>query len=360
MRWRILAASGLIAVLIAILARTVSDSDGAKPAALAAGELVAFAQFGPTFDTIYESSPSGLGARRKLAQIAHAPEFGIVPAASPDGRSFAYTVLPPSTVNPAPDAPAELWVAALADDTKPRRLGEGFDLLVKPLWAADGHSLVVRRDSADGGYELVRVDTATGAAAGAARSAAALFPVGFTTDLSALYYVTVDLGGTELRLFSFAANTSSFVARLSDGLTREWVLSPSGRSVAFLALGASAGATSRLQVLDLDSGLVIPSAAQGDEFGPAWTPSGEITIGRLTRSAATTGVYTQSGPVGGLEKGFDVPLMWSRSAASIAVRTFDGSSLSAPGAARLDVIAANGNRNTIATGEVTFIGWTYR
>jgi hypothetical protein len=71
-------------------------------------------------------------------------------------------------------------------------------------------------------------------------------------------------------------------------------------------------------------------------------------------------VYTESGPVGEIEKGFDVPLGWSRSGAAIAVRSFDGSSISAPGNARLDVLAANGARKTIATGEVTFIGWTYR
>jgi hypothetical protein len=110
MRWRILAISALIAVLTTVALRQLAGSGVANPIALPAGEAVVYAEFGTTSDTVYEPAFAGAAAnRRKLVQIPHAAEFGIVAAAAPDGRSFAYTVLAPSTARPTPDSPAELW-----------------------------------------------------------------------------------------------------------------------------------------------------------------------------------------------------------------------------------------------------------
>ena len=58
-------------------------------------------------------------------------------------------------------------------------------------------------------------------------------------------------------------------------------------------------------------------------------------------------------------RGFDLPLAWSRSGSNIAVRSFDGTSVTAPGDATLSVVTLGGSRQVIAHGEVTFIGWTY-
>ena len=56
--------------------------------------------------------PAGAAtSRTKLLSVPHAPEYGVIPSLSPDRRSVAYTVLPPETPAPGPDAPAELWVA---------------------------------------------------------------------------------------------------------------------------------------------------------------------------------------------------------------------------------------------------------
>jgi hypothetical protein len=320
---------------------------------------VVYAEFGLTVDTVYRADAARPSERTKIHTIAHAREFGIVAATSPDGRAFAYTVLPPDSLAPAPDTPAELWLAAL-DGGDPLRLAAGFDLRVRTVWKPDGSSVVLRRSSpAADAYELVAVDVTTAAESVLARSQSALFPVGFAPAGSAFYYASIDSAGSELHRVEVAGLTSPTVARLSDGLTRDWVLSPDGSKLAFLSLlpqGEDRFA-SRVQVLDLATGAVTPSSSNGDEFGPAWTPSGDLVLGRLERGA---GVLVVGGAAASLPDGFDVPLSASRSGASIAVRSFTGASLTTPGLASLMTLGPDGKRRTIANGEVTFIGWTYR
>src|SRR5581483_1854024 len=127
---RFLAVSGLVGVLggFAILAFAISrGGSGPREGALAAGESVVYARFGTTADTVLRVAATGSASPRKLFEIPHAREFGIVPALAPDGRAFAYTVLAPDTPDPAADTPAELWLAGLEAGAVPRKLASGFD-----------------------------------------------------------------------------------------------------------------------------------------------------------------------------------------------------------------------------------------
>jgi len=172
--------------------------------------------------------------------------------------------------------------------------------------------------------------------------------------------------GSDLFALDAGAVESRFVARLADYLTRDWALSPEGSRLAYLALVLDGGsASSRALVLDLETRQVAPAGSgPGDEFGPVWSATGdELTVGRLTPGAAASGVTRRATsdlpPLPPPRKGFDVPLAWS-SAGRLAVRAFDGDSITNPGRSTLVLIDEGGKRLKIADGEVTFLGWIGR
>jgi hypothetical protein len=358
---RALLVSGLIAVLggVALLVYVVGRQQAGPTSALAAGEYAVFAGFGPGADSVFETRANPEARPRLLFQIPHAADYGIVPATAPDGASFAYTVLPVDTKAPAPDSPAELWVAGTSASSTPRRLGSGFDLLVRPLWSPDQGSLAVRRsEGTDGPFELVAVDAESGVQTKLVSSENALFPVAFLADGS-LFYVAVSPQGSDLMRLAPGASDPVLVVRLSDDLTRDWALSPSGNRLAFVTLSQTASrVASTIEVLDLRS-LEITAADEGgvDEAGPVWAPDGTLSIGRIVsrHGGVIAGERTLASP----DRGFDVPLGWSRSGKTVAVRSFDGSSAASPGNVSLAIVFAGGGRRTLAFGEVTFIGWAY-
>jgi hypothetical protein len=332
---------------------------GSSAPANAGHDQILYALFGPTADRIVRSDPNDPERRIVLFEAAHAREYGIVAALAPDGAGIAYTLLPPSDLTPTPDSPAELWVATL-EGAEPLRLAEGLDLLVRPMWASDGRSVVVRRSSGPAPYELLRISVATGAETPLAASDSALFPVGLAPS-GDLYYTEVGFLGSSLAVVT-PGGANRRIAQLSSDLTRDWTLSPEGTRVAFLALSDSFGrASSRVHVLDIASGEVELASPEGvDAFGPAWSTDGRLTYGQLSSNSGGTGIRLDSqATLPSPARGFDVPLAWSPSGAGLAVRSFDGVSAHSPGRATLTVISPGGRR-TIATGEVTFIGWTYR
>ncbi|HEY7270016.1 MAG TPA: hypothetical protein VH951_09330, partial [Dehalococcoidia bacterium] len=268
----------------------------------------------------------------------------------------AYTVLPPSNLAPAPDSPAELWVTA-RDGSPPDRLSDGVDLLVHPLWAPDGTAVIARRVQPDGSFALIRVAIADGAGTAVITSSNALFPIAFDPQ-GALLYASISTTGSDLRRLDAATSADSAVVHLSDDLTRDWTLSPDGARLAFVALAQSAqGVASRIAVADLATGAVTAVDSQGNAFGPAWSADGRLTFGRLTAGGGS--IVAGEGSFPGARGGFDSPLAWSN-AGRVALRTFETPSLTAPGRESLTIMTATGARRTIASGEVTFIGWTYR
>ena len=58
------------------------------------------------------------------------------------------------------------------------------------------------------------------------------------------------------------------------------------------------------------------------------------------------------------DNGFEVPLAVGPGGDSFIVRAFENPSSFSPGRSSLAFVDAEGERNTIATGEVTFVGWT--
>jgi len=330
---------------------TVLDTGGAR---------VAYLEFGRDVDTLWLASPANPKARQKLGAIPHAPDFGAVAALSPEGDRLAYTALA-LTMKPAPDAPAGLWLTALSLGSQHVQLASSVDLLVKPLWSPDGGSLVYRRSAGGSALGLYLHDLASQTERELVDGGSALFPVAFTPAADALYYVSVRADASDLHRLDVASGETSQIARLADTLTRDWALAPAGDRLAYLEMSFSAGlVSSRGRVLEIASGEVeSASSADADAFGPVWTAAGALTLGHDAAGETGGALFQQDGTMTALpapRSGFDVPLAWSADK-YLAVRRFDGPSAADPGRATLEVVTTTGGRTTIATGEVSFLGW---
>jgi hypothetical protein len=349
------------------------DENGAAKAGGA--PLLIYSEFGRTTDTIWAAPADNPSHRNRLATVDHAPEYGILASLSPDGKRIAYTALPTNGAA-AIDAPAEVWLMD-ADGRNRKRLAVNADLPVAPVWSPDGAAVVVRRsddgDSA-GRFQLVRVTTSGGETT-LVDSSAGLMPVGFTPG-GALYYVTFSTAGTDLGIVYPAGGVMSNVAHLSDDFARDWHLSPDGTKLAYLAPRQNGDAVSYgAVVLDLSGGgaanqlraAAASLGGQGDEFNPIWRPDGTgITIGRLTSPAAAGAPVLQIAAAGGAAvqalaapaRGFDVPLAWSQEAGYLAVRYFEGSSVTNPGRSWVTVVGAEGRRQTVSSNsDIEVMGW---
>ena len=256
-----------------------------------------------------------------------------------------------------------------------KRLATDADLPIAPAWSPDSSSVIFRRsnnsDSA-GRFQLIRVTT-SGVESVLVDSAAGLMPVGFTPQ-GAFYYVSFTTGGTDLGVVYPSGGVLSNVAHLSDDFARDWHLSPDGTRLAYLAPRQNGDRVSYGAVtLDLagsGSGPLLAAAAptdQGDEFNPIWRPDGsEITVGRLSVKGASgaavlrmtaTGVRTAQTLLAP-PSGFDVPLAWSPDAGYLAVRYFEGNSVTNPGRSWVTVVGAYGGRATVSpNSDVEVMGW---
>jgi hypothetical protein len=341
--------------LVPLALNTGGTKNASTPVLAAETPRIAYFEFDTTADTLWLANPLSPSSRTKGLTIPHAPEYGVVPSLSPDGKSVAYLVLPTNTAAPGPDSPAQLWVASV-EGGEPKLLASDAALLVPAVWSADGAVLVYRHSEVESS-SLKRVSIGSGETTDVKTSAASLFPIAF--DGSTLWYAEVSQTGSDL--YSTASNAP---LRLSDGLTRDWALSPDGARLAYLEMTLSdAAASSRAFVLDLKNGerSAVGSPA-ADAFSPAWAPDGSLVIGQLATGATSTaaavigadGDTRLSAP----RRGFDVPLAVDTDAGA-AMTSFDGNSITNPGRATLVVVAPDGNRRQIASGEVTFLGWIH-
>jgi dipeptidyl aminopeptidase/acylaminoacyl peptidase len=328
-----------------------------------------FVEFGRDADTVWIAAGNDPSQRAQALTIPHAPEYGAFVSLSPDGSRLAYTALAPDTT-PDPDAPAGLYVYLLGSENAPELIAEDADLLVKPVWSPDSSHVVFRRSQSApdraGDFSLVAIDIGSGAETQiAATTDVALFPVGFSPDGGSLNFVALSPAGSELHAVSPAGGEPRAVARLSDGLTRDWRLSPAGDRLAYLVLQEGEGRYSaRIAVAELETGAIVTAAASGrDELGPAWTADGGALAYGVLEPGKGGGIVLHNADGSTTElpapaRGFDMPLAWALDGALLAVQSFDGVSISEPGRAVLALVGRDGARQTVgAAGEVTFVGW---
>jgi Tol biopolymer transport system component len=336
-----------------------------------------YSEFGQNSDTIWAAAADDLSRRRAIATVAHTPEYGIFPSLSPDGGRIAYTVLPADGGLADIAAPAEVWVMD-GNGAGRRRLAVNADLPVTPVWAPDGGSLVFRgsvlRENAAGSFQLVRT-TLAGEETVLVAADVGLFPVGFSPDGATFYYVQLSPSGSDLGRVAATGGPAAPVAHLSDDFARDWHLSPDGTRLAYLAPRYAGDRVSySATVLDLtgNSGGPLLSAASAsaapsaaDEFNPIWSPDGrDLTVGRLTSGSAAAPVLQMSAAGAGAERslaapprGFDVPLAWSADGGYLAVRFFEGNSVTNPGRSWVMVVGGSQRQTVAATSDIDVLGW---
>ena len=378
--------TGLLAALIAVLALSAvaglmtgvrslagdPNNAGAELQLFAqeAGPLVVFSEFGPTSDTIWAVDPNDPAARIQIARIPHAPDFRIFPSLSPDSAQIAYTVLPADPPR-GWDGTAELWLLKVANGST-QRLAQGIDLRITPVWSPASDAVIVRRaDQQTGRTELLRVER-SGALAVLAGSADGLFPIDLSPDGAWLYYATVSAAGTDLaRVSATGGGAAETLAHLSDGVARDWRLSPDGSALAYLAqVRVDGGFTFAAQVLDLTTGGVDTPVGVGvAQFSPVWRQGG-LTIGSLDPGsgngaplhyipgAAQAQAVSPLPAAPALGAGFDVPLSWSPDSDHLAVRAFQGVSPADPGPSHLVIAGTDGRRHQLSPiSDSVIAGW---
>ncbi|OGO52189.1 MAG: hypothetical protein A2148_02905 [Chloroflexi bacterium RBG_16_68_14] len=368
-------ALGALGLLLSLLLG-LQAIGGGQPAASAGrpalpqteGPLVVYSEFGQTADTLWAADPNDPTNRAQIALVEHAWGFGIFPSLSPDGAHIAYTVLPAGGGQDGSDARAELWLLETATGER-TRLAQDIDLLSTPVWSPDSASMVVRRsqwqDGAGGSASLLRIDLA-GAATEVAAADAGLYPIDFSPDGAWLYYAVLSPSGTDLARAPTVGSETETLAHLSDGVARDWHLSPDGTRLAYLAqTPKGAETTFAAEVLHLATGTVqTPLAgAAVAQFGPAWERDGSLTIGRLdsdgpVRLSAGGTRLSEALPAPPPGGGFDVPLSWSPDGTYLAVRGFQDSSLADPGPSWVMVVSRDGARRQLSPlSDVVVAGW---
>jgi Tol biopolymer transport system component len=256
-------------------------------------------------------------------------------------------------------------VASVNSKASPKLIAPNVDLLVEPVWSADSDTIVYRRSTATG-YVLALVPAAGGEERVIASSeTSALFPVGLSTSGNSVYYVAIDeAAGSRLFETDLASGVSKFVSSLSLGLTRDWSLSPDASKLAYLEIGIGPDeVTSRALVFDFGS--EKPEAMTDrtlSAFSPVWSADGSLMVGTLdeaTHKAGLLRIDTAARTlIEGPARGFEVPLAVGPVDTGFVVRAFENPSSYSPGRSSLAFVGADGERQSIATGEVTFVGWT--
>jgi dipeptidyl aminopeptidase/acylaminoacyl peptidase len=350
----LLALALLVLSFVSMLDLRTSKTAPASVASLS-GHGIAYFEFASDADTLWLADPAKPSQREKIMVAPHAVDFGVVPSLAPDGARFAYTALSPETNAPSVDAPADLWLASMTGG-KPVRIAQGIDLLVAPVWSPDGSSVVVRRSGGSSAYQLRRVDVASGAMTMVVTSAEAVFPLAYAPDGGLLYVQLTQQTGSMLMAADAAGKTRT-VAVFSDGLTRDWALSPAGDKLAYLEMTLTTERmASRARVLDLATGAIAPAGDENaDAFRPVWKKDGSLVVGRLAAGEKSAGMLVGGSVLAGPKRGFDVPM--AAGSNGYIAQSFDGSSLRDPGASVLTLVGPSGEHVTIATGEVTFLGW---
>ena len=356
---------GLLVILLLSFVLERQTGPSSPVAGVGSSSRIAYFEFGRDADTLWLANPADLSDRKRLFAVQHAPEFGVVPSVAPDGRSFVYTALAPNTPAPSPNAPAGLWHAPVSANATPRLIAPNVDLLVEPVWSTNSKSLVYRR-STPAGYALAILPIAGGEERVLATSeTSALFPVGFAKTEASIYYVMIDeSAGSRLFEVDLATGVSDFVTTLSLGLTRDWSLSPDGTKVAYLEIGIGPDeVSSRALVFDFAAAKAEAVTNRTTAaFSPVWSADGDLVVGSLDEANRTAGLLTVDTStrtmLGGPARGFEVPLAVGPGGSSYIVRAFENASSYSPGRSSLALVGADGVRQTIATGEVTFVGWT--
>jgi Tol biopolymer transport system component len=349
---------------------TATPSTSATPAA--AGPTLLYREFGSGADTLWIAPAASPTDRKSVAQIEHAPDWGVSASLSPDGSMVAYLVL--ATESQDPDRGAEAWVLNVNSGEK-RHLADGFELQVRPIWSPENETIVAVRlgpqGETGGEMSLVGVDVTDGSenVLRTEPDVLGLFPIGYSSAPAiggALVYARITISGTD---FGWVGADTPLHATNESALG--YHISPDGTRVAYLARQRTDGRFAmRTFVTELGAPdatpLEVAAVPEGtDHFSPVWRDDATVTVGRTPAEGEAAAAALLVSLDGGAEdvepgpdQGFDVPVAWSPDGRYLVVRSFEGASAADPGREQLTIIEEGSGREVVGgQGSVEFIGW---
>ena len=350
--------AGIIALapIVAAIAGVGGTKVGPKTAyaTAPAGEYLVLGRTEGQTDVISVARRGSPGSDAEIARIPHLDGYGTTGAVSPSGDSLALVVVDGGT----PSHPVANLTVVDLESGRLVRAAENIAPDARPVWNPNGKSVLVTRefggDSATGQVELLDV-----AASGKGESSVHTFsdvlgayPVGFDSNSD---LVTVVLDGNGTSLFRDGTETVS----LSPNLTRDWQISPDGKSIAYVEVDTTAGVRYLSATASLDSeGTSSQSlTASVSALGTAWNPATNVvSFGVEPGAAADNGriqALTATSP-----DGFDVPMAFSESGQALVVTHWTGDSFQEPGRPQLQLVD-NSGRISFET-QTRFFGWASR
>ena len=355
--------------------RTGTATPSASGTPGAGGPTLLYREFGSGADTLWVAPAASPTDRKSVAQIEHAPDWGIVASLSPDGNLVAYLVLTPGSQDP--DREAQAWVLDVRSGEK-RHLADGIDLRTRPVWSPESDAVVVARNGPQGqtGGEIslmgVNVTDGSEDVLRTEPDVLGLFPIGYSVAPAvggALVYARITISGTDFGWLG----TETPPLHATNESAGAYHISPDGTRVAYLARQRTDG---RFAMRTFVTELGMPNATlvtlgavlEGvDHLNPVWRDNATITLGRTPDEgeAAAAALMVSLGGGGipedvepGPEQGFDVPVAWSPDGRYLVVRSFEGSSAADPGREQLTIIEEGSERNAVGEqGSLEFIGW---
>lgn len=324
------------------------------------GEYMVLGRTDGDVDVISVVGRNSLDAPAEIARVPHMAGFASIGAVSPDGGHLALVV----TDAGVPSHPvASLQVLDLKTG-KLARAAENVSPEIAPVWNPDGEHVVVTRNVAgnesQGPIDVVAVDRSGSEETQLKTYASALgaYPVGFDNQ-SRLVTIVLDTGGTTLD------RPGAEPLHLSANLTRDWRVSPDGKSIAFVEVDTAAGVQYLARTASLSSAVTSGVSAQSlsasvSALGAAWNPATDAPTFGVEPGAASGaggGVSIQSLTANSVD-GFDVPLAYSESGEALVVTHWTGDSFEAPGRPQLQVI--DGPERVMFENQTRFFGWSSR
>lgn len=350
--------AGIIALapIVAAIAGVGGTRVGPKTAyaTAPAGEYLVLGRTEGQMDIISVARRGSPGAETEIVRVPHLDGYGTIGTISPDGERLALVVVDGGT----PTHPlANLTVADL-ETGQLIRAAENISPDIRPVWSPDGNSVVVTRqpgiDDPTGPIALLKV-SAPGKGEETIRTFSkvlGVYPVGFDgqSDL-----VTVALAGDGTTLYSDGQDPSL----LSPNLTRDWQLSPDGKTIAYVEVDTTSGVRylSRTESLDGDGAAVQSLSASVSALGTAWNPATNTVSFGIEPGASTDSARVQS-LTAASEDGFDVPLGFSESGQALVVTHWTGESFQEPGRPQLQLVDKSGRVSF--ENQTRFYGWASR
>ncbi|MGI8927004.1 MAG: TolB family protein [Tepidiformaceae bacterium] len=326
---------------------THTDSPLAAVAAVSLSDVRSVAYTAPSGgrDVGYTRAIDGAGGPRALASFPYALNFHARGEASPTADTLALL-----TVSDIATLSARLTLVAVRDARR-HEIDASFDYLSEIAWSPDGRRLALVHSATPAAFTVSEVNAATRSAVPVARfeDAFLVAPVGYSMDGDRLYMVVIDQSGSTL--WVVRNGRAQRAGLLSPGRTRDWVLSPDGARLAFIAVLGSGTPAFAGRTMSIATGAVTSAPGVADQVGAAWHPS--------------TGTARFGGPGGSIKlstpgerEAYVVPAQWSPDGSTLVAAVYSApADADGNGTESIEVMTPDYRVRLAEEADARFLGW---